>query len=592
MPEAVLRNTLRFVLLTAALLLTGNSLFALSCNVVQPHPPSEAEKAFLAADYAKAASEYQAGLASHPGDAELTAGLVRALLHQQKVHEAADAVKASLAVAPNSAALISLRGEVELRQGSPQIAMQTAGDADKLDPCNPRNHLLLADLLRINSYYASSRKQIEIAHKLDPGDPEIRGEWIGTLPLKEKIAESEAFLSSPTGNDEEEMRHWRMYLENLKKRQDEPHKACHLVSSTASTEIPFQSIMYDSNHLRAYGLDVKLNGRSARLQIDTGASGLLVTRSVAQRAGLKPFSEEEVGGIGDQGSKPGYSAYADSIRIGNLEFQDCEVDVLDSRSNLDVDGLIGMDVFSRFLVTLDYPTRKLLLGPLPPRPGESAAQGPALKTGDTEGDEDEDSSAPAKDANKDATSAKEPASAAPAPVAASSGSVPAARATKGPYDRYVAPEMKDYTPVYRVGHSLILPAGLSGKEVRLFIMDTGAFATTISPEAAREVTKLHNDSFDQVEGISGRVKKVYSADQVTFHFAHLAEKANDVVAFDTSRISKYTNMEISGFIGANTLNLLTIHIDYRDGLVKFDYDPNRGYNVKPETDLQKLFMLD
>jgi hypothetical protein len=71
MPEAFVRNTLRFVLLAATLLLTGESLLALSCNVVQPHSPSDAEKAFLAADYAKAASEYQTGLATHPGDAEM-----------------------------------------------------------------------------------------------------------------------------------------------------------------------------------------------------------------------------------------------------------------------------------------------------------------------------------------------------------------------------------------------------------------------------------------------------------------------------------------------------------------------------------------
>jgi hypothetical protein len=37
-------------------------------------------------------------------------------------------------------------------------------------------------------------------------------------------------------------------------------------------------------------------------------------------------------------------------------------------------------------------------------------------------------------------------------------------------------------------------------------------------------------------------------------------------------------MEISGFLGANTLNQMTIHIDYRDGLVKFEYDPKRGYH--------------
>jgi len=51
----------------------------------------------------------------------------------------------------------------------------------------------------------------------------------------------------------------------------------------------------------------------------------------------------------------------------------------------------------------------------------------------------------------------------------------------------------------------------------------------------------------------------------------------NVVSFDTSRISRGTGMEISGLIGATALNLLTIHIDYRDGLLKFDYDPSRGY---------------
>ncbi len=33
--------------------------------------------------------------------------------------------------------------------------------------------------------------------------------------------------------------------------------------------------------------------------------------------------------------------------------------MVDQRNVVDDDGLIGMDVFSRFLVTLDYPMRKL-----------------------------------------------------------------------------------------------------------------------------------------------------------------------------------------------------------------------------------------
>jgi predicted aspartyl protease len=223
-----------------------------------------------------------------------------------------------------------------------------------------------------------------------------------------------------------------------------------------------------------------------------------------------------------------------------------------------VDGLIGMDVFSHFLVTLDYPASKLLLGPLPPRPGETT-QAPALNTDDAKREDSDDAEEPAEAAEN-------------SPVQKPSA--------HGPYNRYIAPEMKDYTHIYRVGHLLILPAGLSSEKVqsekvRLFVLDTGAFSTTISPQAAREVTKVRSDYFKQASGISGKVENVFSADQVTFRFAHLSQKGNGVFSIDTSRISKNVGMEISGFLGANTLDQLTIHIDYRDGLVKFDYDPKR-----------------
>ena len=172
---------------------------------------------------------------------------------------------------------ITLRGEVEYRQGMPWIAAETALASGKLDPCNPRNHLLLADLARLSSLYATSAKQLDMAHRLDPYDPEIRREWIGTLPLQQRIAETGAYLSEPMGNNEEETRHWRMYLETLKKRAAEPHEPCHLVSPIAATQIPFTPIMRDAHHVKAFGLDAKLNGHVALFQIDTGAGGLLVT---------------------------------------------------------------------------------------------------------------------------------------------------------------------------------------------------------------------------------------------------------------------------------------------------------------------------
>jgi predicted aspartyl protease len=532
-----------------------------SCPVLHPGPPTDADKALLAAHFDQAATLFAAEVAARPTDPEAVGGLVHSLLRQQKVKEAADAVNAALSKAPTSVALMTLRGEVELREGAPWDAAKTANEAVKADPCNPRVRLLMAHVAEIGSLYATARAHILTAHRLDPEDLEIREQWIGTLPAKQRISEIEAYLAAPTGDDPEDVRHLQMYLDFLKKQAEEPHKSCHLVSQTSSAEVPFAPLMRDGTHVRAYGLDVKLNDHTARLQIDTGAGGLLISRSVAEHAGLKALSRTEVGGIGDQGAKGGYTAYADSIRIGNMEFADCPVRVLDSRNVMDdSDGLIGMDVFAQFLVTLDYPMRKLLLGPLPPRPGEVATKAPVLKTGNGDaGDEGDESTSGAADK-----------------AAAPAESQAAKPVNHGPYDRYVAPEMKDYTEVYRVGHDLILPASLNDKAIKLFIMDTGAFATTVSPQAAREVSKVHSDDM-KVHGLSGEVNKVFTTDDITFKFAHLSQRAYGVYAFDTSHISKSTGMEISGFLGANTLKMLTIHIDYRDGLVKFDYVPNRGF---------------
>jgi predicted aspartyl protease/tetratricopeptide (TPR) repeat protein len=565
----ILRNLLRLLLCCALILVPFRAKSATTCSVLHHPASSEADKALQAADYAKAADLYRAGLAVHPGDVDLTAGLVRALLHQQKVQEASDTVAAALTASPGTAALISLRGEVEYRSGKPWASAQSASEASRLDLCNPRNHLLLARLSRLNSLYATARHELETAHQLDPDDAEIRIQWIHTLPLKQAIAELDSYLSVPRGDDEEQVRQMKLALEHMRKLEDQPQKGCRLVSETQDANIPFITLMRDPTHIRAFGLEVKFNDHAGRLEIDTGASGLLVSRSVAQHSGLKPFSESEFSGIGDQGPKGGYSAYADSIRIGGLEFHDCPVRVVDSRNvSGDVDGLIGMDVFSNFLVTLDFPMRKLLLGPLPKRPGDTAAPAPALNTQESSSDNPGEAKDASANAAKDTAGEKPPddtAVATPKPK------------PHGPYDRYVAPEMKDYTPVYRVGHQLLLPASVNGGPPRLFILDTGAFTTIVSPQTAAEAGKLHSDDRMRVHGISGEVNKVYSVDNLTFSFAHFSQKAREVTSFDTSHTSKNVGIEVSGFLGATTLDLMTMHIDYRDGLVKFEYDPNRGY---------------
>jgi len=526
------RVCLRAVLILGTVCLGWSIASAATCPVVHHGPPTEADKALLSADYAKAESLYRAALAASPHDTELTADLVHALLRDQKVQEAADAVKAALATAPGSATLVELRGEVELRQGEPWIAVQTANEATKLDPCNGRTQLLIAHLLQLNSLYASARSHLVIAHELDPDDPQIRL-WFSTLPPPRPVAE----------------------IENSQKQLTAAPTGCQLVSSTTATQIPFANIGW-----QAIGLDVKLNGLAFPLRIDTGAGGLLISSSVAKRVGLKPLSPAAVGGIGDDGKRQGYSALVDSIRIGDLEFRHCKIQVVDSSVFPGGEfGLIGTDVFSHFLVTLDFPGHKLQLTPLPPRPGEDASAARSLSTGNEEEDQ------AARDAAGGANTGSE--------KAGSSGVSPG-----GPYDRFIAPEMRDYTKVYRVGPDLILPGQLNGSTIKLFILDTGGFTTIISPQAASEVTRVHNDVPLGVSGLNGAVRQISQAEKITFQFANLSQQVDGVITMDLSKISRATGMEISGLLGASTLHLLTIHLDYRDGLVKFDYDPKRAYH--------------
>jgi predicted aspartyl protease len=514
----------------------------LHCHAAVAHEPSPAEKAFLAGNASQAESLYREDLAKSPHDAALTAGLVRTLLREQKVADAASTISAELALTPNSVPLLTASAEVLYRQGQIAEAAATADQAFKVDPCNARLYLLRARILRLNSMYASERRAVGFAHALDPWDMDIRRIWLGTLPLAQRIDEQKQLLATANGLDPEERARVESGLPNLVRWASNSDKTCHVASATTSTEIPLVPIMAEGNsrRIQSWGLHVVFNNNESVLGVDTGASGLIINRAIAERAGLKAVGRTQLGGVGDQGPQGGFVAHVDSIRIGSLEFRDCTVEVTDRKDILSMDGIIGTDVFSSYLVTLDYPVRKFLLAPLPSRPSDSGGTSATLNT----------------EAGEQLASG--------------------AAGSSQPQDRYISPTMKDYSPFFRSGHYIVLPTLLNGKTQRLFMVDTGAFATAVSPEAAREVTKVHGAPAGSVRGLSGDVAKVSFTEAILFQFAGIKQQNNDLFAFDTSGISRSAGFEISGFLGSTVLRQLTISIDYRDGLIKFDYDPRHG----------------
>ena len=496
--------------------------------------PSAADQALGHARFDEAERLY----AAMPVSDSRTVGLVRAELGQHKLDAALALAEKENAAHPNDAMLLDLVGEVRYRRGEVEEAATAFNQSSSLDPCLARTRYDVGRYLNLNGMYASAQRQLDYAYKLAPQDPQIKRTWERSqrVPLTpdqqmERLRQRE---SEPNLSDEQKT----ALANSIKAIQAQSKGDCTLAAPVTSAKVPMYATNGSNVSSRpptSSGVDVLLNGKRRRFLLDTGASGLMLTRGAAKALSLTPEAEVKTGGLGDEGSKDTFLAHVDHVKIGSMEFSNCMLRVLEKDPQLGIDGLLGPDIFRSFVVTLDFPGSELRLSPLPPRPDETA-ETPTLGT---------------------------------------DGDAAGATAAQTRKDRYVAPEMANWDKVFRFGHQLIVPTYIGKAPVKLFILDTGAGQNLISQDAAREVTKVHADDGGRVRGISGDVNHVAGTDSLFIQFAGVRQQiAQGLNAIDTSQVSRGTGVEISGFIGYPILHQLVIQIDYRDDLVHVSYSPH------------------
>jgi len=489
-----------------------------------------AQLLFRTGKFDDAIAEYNAIIAGNGADAAgAYAGLVHVYLKQRKSGDAFPAAQKAVQLAPDLAAAHTALGEAYFRQGRMGEAENEFQFAIRNKRADARAYLGLNRISRATSNYKNAKIALDIAHQIDPDDPEIRRAWLSTLSLKDRLKAMQEYLNVNNNDDTESLENLKHGMVVLQDEMDRPVRGCRLITKITSTQTDLEQLMVDAKRLKGYGLKVKLNDTGSRLLLDTGASGILVNSKIAERAGVQRVVEQNVKGIGDAGGASGYVGYVDSIEIGELKFQNCYVRVVEKKSALGEDGYIGADVFAHFLVDINFPDAKFKLSELPKLPDE-----------------------PAEEASLDS----HPTS------------------TYHPRDRYIAPEMKEYTRIFRFGHTLLVPTSVNEHPYKLFLLDTGAFDDTITPEAARETSKVYSDDRLRVKGFSGQIKDVYVAEDVTLAFGHFKQRRS-LVSFDMVNTSNSIGTEVSGTLGFGMLYLLDIKIDYRDGLVDFNFNPNR-----------------
>ncbi|NDQ56505.1 MAG: tetratricopeptide repeat protein [Acidipila sp.] len=473
-----------------------------------PDRIGEAKSLYQSGKYGEAIDICRSVLTQSPASMPAYSCLVTSLLRRDDVTEAAQAARRALELAPQSPVPHDLLGEVYYRQGKLTEAQAEYKNALALGGALARAWWGLGRIAAASSMHKTAAKLYESAFQLDPKDPDIFRSYSSGLGKKERSAALEKYLGAGIPLAEANS------PEVVAEGAHTDGKMWELLSPYQKTEVGLENIYHSAHFIAGVGLPVSLNGgKPLVLLLDTGASGILLTQKAAERAGVKRVSAAEISGIGDQGPVKGYWGLVEKVRVGNVEFRNCPVEVAEQNSVADDNGVIGADVFREFLVTIDIHRLNLRLAPLPKREAEPDAQ--------------------------------------------------------GRYDRTFSPDTKDFDRVFRYGHMLLIPTRVNKSEPLLFLLDTGAFVNYIDQDVARSWTSVQKESSVQARGISGKVKQVYVTGVVMLNFGGFRQPNLGMVAIDMASMSRHPGVEVAGILGYTLLRELVIAIDYRDGLVKF-----------------------
>ncbi|MBV8896699.1 MAG: aspartyl protease family protein, partial [Acidobacteriaceae bacterium] len=128
-----------------------------------------------------------------------------------------------------------------------------------------------------------------------------------------------------------------------------------------------------------------------------------------------------------------------------------------------------------------------------------------------------------------------------------------------------------FTPVFRFGHHLYVSTTVNKKATGLFLIDTGSAISAIDATFARLTTKIHGDEYMHVHGVSGSVRDVFEADKAELRFGRFAQRNLGLTSFNLNNSPEHQEVRMDGILGAPVLSLFHLSLDYRNGLVNFDY---------------------
>jgi hypothetical protein len=180
------------------------------------------------------------------------------------------------------------------------------------------------------------------------------------------LAEAERYAREVAADDPADPRAKRL-LERIAERLDT--NADYRVSlGAAEVDVPFTQV----DPLPE--LDARIDGKSAHLLLDTGGEGLDLSATFSKRLGLVTHAGR-IGTFAGGLHRAVRTSHAGRLDLGGASIRSIPVTVIDQLPP-GIDGVLGTNVLYRFLSTIDYPHKRLVLRPKPASSAfEAAATG-------------------------------------------------------------------------------------------------------------------------------------------------------------------------------------------------------------------------
>jgi tetratricopeptide (TPR) repeat protein len=256
----------------------------------------DAEKELFAGRYKNAAELYAKVVANSPVDPSAYYGLIRSLIEDHRNQEAYSKATEALERFPQAASVQTAAGLAAYRKGDIAEAEEHFRTALRLDSNDAGALEGLASIHETVSHFKTARNLRLQAYGKSPRNPRLMIAHANTLKGADHIAalrEALAVLDA----DSEQARGLRAHIADDLAAGD--RKISRLMSPYEKAKIKLFLIQDGPLKPRGLGARIQFNQHeTARLLLDTGASGISVSPKLAERAGLELLGDQKRGGEG------------------------------------------------------------------------------------------------------------------------------------------------------------------------------------------------------------------------------------------------------------------------------------------------------